>query len=125
MTRPLPVPPPPPPRSERGLTIVELLIAVVIFSVGLLGLAGTASVILTSLTSTQSRTIAANVADSRFDRIRATTCASRASGTAKTRGITEAWTLVHLARADDVTVAVTFLSNHQARTETFRSFLPC
>jgi len=24
-----------------------------------------------------------------------------------------------------VTVAVTFLSNHQSRTEIFRSFLPC
>jgi type II secretion system protein I len=113
------------PRSEQGFTIIELLVAVVIFSVGLLALAGTASVILTSMTSTQSRTIAASVAESRFERIRATACASRAGGTATTRGIAEAWALDRLARADDVTVAVTFLSNHQSRTETFRSFLPC
>lgn len=111
--------------SQRGFTIIELLVAVVIFSVGLLALAGTSSVILTSLTSTQSRTVAAGVAESRFERIRATACASRAAGSTTTRGITESWTLDRLARADDVTVAVTFQSNHQARTELFRSFLPC
>jgi len=111
--------------SQRGFTIVELLVAVVIFSVGLLALAGTSSVILTSLTSTQSRTIAANVAESRFERIRATACTARAAGTATSRGIAESWTLDRLARADDVTVAVTFVSNHQSRTERFESFLPC
>lgn len=114
------------PRSERGFTLAELLVAVVIFSVGLLAMAGTAAVIMTTLTSTQSRTVAARVAESRFERIRTTTCASRASGSATTRGIAEAWTLSHLPRAeDDVTVSVTFLSNRRSRTETFQSFVPC
>ncbi len=113
------------PRSERGFTIAELMVAVVIFSVGLLAMAGTAGVIVTTLTSTQSRTIAAGVAESRFERLRSTACASRAAGSATTRGTAEAWTLDHLARADDVTVSVTFLSNHQPRTEKFRSFMPC
>jgi len=113
------------PRSERGFTLAELMVAVVIFSVGLLAMAGTAAVIMTTLTSTQSRTIAAGVAESRFERIRTTTCASRTSGSATTRGIAEVWTLDHLARADDVTVSVTFLSNHRPRTETFRSFMLC
>jgi len=111
--------------TERGYTIVELLVAVMIFSVGLLAMAGTASVIMSTLTSTQSRTIAASVAESRFERVRATPCVSRAGGSAVSRGISEAWTLDRLARADDVTVNVTFLSSHRKRTETFRSFLPC
>ena len=111
--------------NRRGYTIVELLVAVMIFSIGLLAMAGTASVILSTLTSTQSRTIAASVAESRFERVRATPCVNRAAGSALSRGISEAWTLDRLARADDVTVNVTFLSNRRQRTETFRSFLPC
>ena len=111
--------------AERGFTIVELLVAVMIFSVGLLALASTSSMILTAMTTTRSRTVAAGVAESRFDIIRSTACANRATGSAKTRGITEVWTLTRLARADDVTVAVTFLSNHRPRTETFTSYMPC
>ena len=113
--------------NQRGYTIVELLVAVMIFSVGLLAMAGSASVIMSTLTSTQSRTIAASVAESRFERVRATPCATRAAGSAAavSRGISEAWTIDRLARADDVTVNVTFLSNRRQRTETFRSFLPC
>src|SRR2546421_5154056 len=113
------------PMNQRGYTIVELLVAVMIFSVGLLAMAGTASVIMSTLTSTQSRTIAASVAESRFERVRATPSANRAAGPALSRGISRAWSPDRLARADDVTVNVTFLSNRRQRTETFRSFLPC
>ena len=111
--------------NKKGFTLIEILIAIVILSVGLLALAGTAAVIMTTLTSTQSRTIAAAVADSRFDRIGSTACASRASGSSVTRGVSESWMLTRLARADDVTVSVTFLTNHQRRTETFKSYIPC
>src|SRR5439155_2565308 len=65
--------------NQRGYTIVELLVAVMIFSVGLLAMAGAASVIMSTLTSTQSRTIAASVADARFERVRAPPCVARAA----------------------------------------------
>ena len=116
-------------RSRRGFTIIELIVAVVIFSVGLLALAGTSSMILTAMTSTKTRTLAASVAESRFDLVRTTPCANRAPGSATTRGIAETWTLTRLTTGsvvtDDVTVAVTFLSEHRPRTETFRSFMSC
>ena len=113
-------------QSERGFTIIEMMIAVMVFSVGLLALASTAAVIMTTLTTTQSRSIATSVAESRFERIGATPCATRASGSATTRGISESWTLTRLARADDVSVSVTYLGrNHRASTEQFQTFLPC
>src|SRR5207245_3472377 len=114
------------PMNRRGYTIVELLVAVMIFSVGLLAMAGTASVIMSTLTSTQSRTIAASVAESRFERVRATPCATRVAGSASavSRGISAAWTLDHLARADDVAVNVALLTDRRPRTDPFASVLP-
>src|SRR3989440_7088326 len=56
--------------NQRGYTIVELLVAVMIFSVGLLAMAGKAAVIMFTLTRTQSPTIAPSVAGSRLHRVR-------------------------------------------------------
>jgi type II secretion system protein I len=114
-----------PPATRSGFTLIELMVALTIFCVGLLAMAGTSSSIMQLLAGSEARSLAAAVAESRFERISATACASRTSGTATTRGIIETWTRFPLARADDVTVAVTFLSSHRPRTEIFRSYIPC
>ena len=112
-------------KSQRGFTLVELMIALIIFSVGLLALASTASAIMTMMGSSQSRTLASGIAQSRFERVRATACASRASGSATQRGIAESWVLNRLPRADDVTVTITLISEHRQKTQVFSSYIPC
>jgi len=115
----------PRPSARAGFTLVELLVALTIFSVGLLAMAGTASVIMQMLAGSEARNVAAGVAESRFEKIAGTACVNRTSGTVTTRNIIETWTRFPLARADDVTVVVTYLSGHRSRTETFRSYIPC
>jgi type IV pilus modification protein PilV len=112
-------------KREAGYTIIELLVAVMIFTVGLLAMASTAGVIMTSMASSKTRTIAAAVAEARFERLRGQTCTARTSGSAVTRGVREDWSRKALARADDVTVTITFQTQHRSRTQTFRSYLPC
>jgi prepilin-type N-terminal cleavage/methylation domain-containing protein len=111
--------------SQRGYTIIEMLVAVMIFTIGLLAMAGTASLIMMTIAGSQTRSIAAAVAESRFERMRAQTCTAHAAGTAVTRGLREDWSVQPLARADDVTVVVTMLVNHRTRTQAFRSYMPC
>jgi prepilin-type N-terminal cleavage/methylation domain-containing protein len=115
----------PSPVSRSGFTLVELLVAITIFTVGLLAMAGTSSMIMQMMAGSEARSVAAGVAESRFEKIAGTACANRTSGTVTTRNIIETWTRFPLARADDVTVAVTYLSGHRSRTETFRSYIPC
>src|SRR5690348_7343273 len=93
-------------KTRQGFTIVELIVALVIFSVGALALVGTSARVVTTLASAQARTVAASVAANRFERMRAVSCASHRSDSAVTRGINERWTVVPLSRADDVTVVL-------------------
>ncbi len=112
-------------RSQQGFTLVELLVAVVIFSVGLLALASSSAVMMRTLGESQSKTVAAAVAESRFERIRSTACANRTSGSAVSRGIAESWVRTPLARADDVTVTVQYTSQHRSQSRTYQTYLPC
>lgn len=111
--------------SRRGYTLVEMLVAIMLFTIGLLAMAGTASLVTVALAGSRTRSVAAAVAESRFDRLRAQTCSVHTSGNAVTRGVREDWSVQHLARADDVTVVVTIKSNRRTQTQSFRTYIPC
>jgi prepilin-type N-terminal cleavage/methylation domain-containing protein len=114
------------PADDRaGFTLIELMVAITVFTVGLLAMASTAAALMNMLASSEARTVGSAIAESRFERIAAQTCANRTSGTATSRSIAEAWTRFPLAQADDVVVNVTFLSGHRSRTERFTSYIPC
>lgn len=111
--------------SRRGYTLVEMLVAIMLFTVGLLAMAGTASLITMTLAGSRTRSVAAAIAESRFDRLRAQTCSAHASGSSVTRGIREDWTVQPLTRANDVTVVVTIVSNRRKQTQSFRTSIQC
>ena len=112
-------------RARAGFTIIELLVAMMIFSVGVLAMASTAARVINMLSSAQTRTVAASVAENRFERLRAVSCASHRSDSAVTRGIKESWTVVPLSRTDDVTVVLKFSADHNTKTQVYRSLLSC
>ena len=112
-------------RARAGFTLAELLVALMVFSVGALAMVATSANVMTLITSSKNRTLAAAVAEARFERLRAQPCSAHRSDTATTRGIAESWSVVTLARADDVTVHVGFISNRRPQTRIYRSFIVC
>jgi Tfp pilus assembly protein PilV len=102
-----------------------MLVAIMLFTIGLLAMAGTASLVTVALAGSRTRSVAAAVAESRFDWLRAQTCSAHTGGTAVTRGVREDWRVQPLARADDVTVVVTIVSNRRTRTQSFSTYIPC
>lgn len=111
--------------TRSGFTIVELIVAMMIFCVGVLAMASTAARTIALLGSGQARTVAAAVAENRFERLRGVPCSAHRSDSANTRGIKERWTVVSLARVDDVTVTLTFTADHGTKSQVYRTFLSC
>ncbi|HEY2856441.1 MAG TPA: prepilin-type N-terminal cleavage/methylation domain-containing protein [Gemmatimonadaceae bacterium] len=112
-------------RARAGFTLVELLVALMVFSVGALAMVATSGNVMTLITASKNRTLAADVAQARFERMRSQPCSAHTTDSTTTRGVAESWKTVNLVRADDVTVRVTFLANRRTQTRVYRTFLPC
>ena len=113
------------PRARAGFTLAELLVALMVFSVGALAMVATSANVMTLITASKNRAMAASTAASRFERMRSQPCSAHTSDSASSRGITEVWQVVKLAKADDVTVRVSFVANHRTQSRIYRSFLVC
>lgn len=81
-------------RSVRGFTLIELMMAMMVLTVGVLSLAATSSIVVRQIGGAQEQTVAATVAQSRLERLRGLGCSapSLIGGSATTRGIKETWT---------------------------------
>jgi prepilin-type N-terminal cleavage/methylation domain-containing protein len=67
-------------KNERGFTIVEVVIAIIVLTVGLLGLIGSAALVTRMIGRGQRSAVAAQYATRRLEMLRASGCRSQAAG---------------------------------------------
>ena len=125
------------PRRRDGFTLVELMVAIIILAVGILGLAGTSAIITRQMGSASRSTVAAAVAQSRFDSLSSINCAGLAaaggtsSGTAthldprtnRPRGVVERWRVTDGNDVKILTDSITIAG--QLRVLVYESYMPC
>ena len=113
-------------KAERGFSLVEVVVAILILTVGVLGLAASAGTI-TRLTGEGGRTGgAAAAAETRFEILRATPCASLANGTATSGRYAVAWRVTSVtALLRNVDVSVSYNAGRSTRTTSFTSQISC
>ncbi|HJR35057.1 MAG TPA: prepilin-type N-terminal cleavage/methylation domain-containing protein [Gemmatimonadales bacterium] len=118
-------------RGRDGFTLIEVLIAVGILSVGILALLQTAGSITVMLRDGRLRTAASAVAASRIDNLRLAaaattpTCASVTSGSATSLHGSESWTVAGTGRSRTVAVTVTVSNGPRQLGMTVRATLLC
>jgi prepilin-type N-terminal cleavage/methylation domain-containing protein len=83
--------------ARSGLTLVEMMVAVVVLAVGLLGLASTSAVVTRQVGGGARQSMAAGVIQSRLEWIRSMPCDAIEDDEAETRGVGERWTRGDLA----------------------------
>ena len=115
--------------KREGFTIVEIMVAVVILSIGILGLAATAAVVTRQMTGAVHQNVAANVAYSRMEHIRTGNCvamldSSNATG-ATTRNVTEKWAVQKLDNAIGVDLTITYKVRGVQKSQFYHSEFPC
>ena len=122
-------------RPTDGFTLLEVLVALVVLSVGILGLAANSALVSRLVGDGTRLTVAATLATARFEQLRALPCAGVAAGTAVARGIEERWTVTPIGpsgapRALEVQLSVTyrlraFRPGDPERRQQFTGAIPC
>jgi Tfp pilus assembly protein PilV len=114
-------------RARPALTVVEVLVALVLVSVGLLGMAGTSALWLRTATTAAREWSATRRAESRLAILAAAGCERASSGALEAPGVREQWSVAPpRAGIAFVEARVDWLgSRSQRRTVLLRSALLC
>lgn len=111
--------------TRKGFSLIELMVAIMILTVGLLGLAASSAVATQMIGAGGRHTLAASVAQSRFEMLRRGRCAALTSGSSYTRGVSESWQIDSVRASAFITARVTYQTRRGPRTQTYRSVRPC
>lgn len=114
-------------KSERGFTIVEVLVAVMILSVGLMGLVTTAGLVTRMIGQGHRFTEASALANERIEVLKAQRCPAAGTGT-ETRGTyVISWRVTEIAsgKGRNLAISVQSRTTRGNRTDTFATVHFC
>ncbi len=112
--------------SERGFSLIELIVAILILTVGILGLAATAGQVTKMVGWGGRYGGSAVVASAQLEQLRATPCASLASSGSATKGIYSlSWTVATNGSLRTFTLTVTYPNGRSTRSDVYETYRSC
>ena len=112
-------------RPRHGFTVFEMIIAIIVMAVGVMGLAGTARYVAMQMGNGRTQTIAATFATKIADSLSARRCAAIVGGTQTKRGVTITWTVADSTRTKWVTEQVQYKTKSGAKTVNYLTVIQC
>ena len=119
-----------PARGERrGVTLVELIVAVIILSIGLLAIVGSSGAIARGLGESRLDNLAAYAAESRLEKLAGTACTALTLNTwttETTRGVTETYGVTDVGNnIRQIVDSVSWNTRKGTRRQAFVTLIPC
>ena len=114
-------------QGRSGFTIIEIMVAMLVLTVGLLALAGSAALVTRMVTQGHLDTEASTVAAQRFEILRSQPCDSISGDTATMGPHATTWTVTTIAngRARQVTVQVASPTTRGSRSRDYATTIFC
>ena len=117
-------------RGRRGVTMIELLVALAIISIGVFGLAGGATLVTRLTGGGTIQTRAAMVANAHIEQWRSMTCSSVSSGQDTVRSVISQWTATSVTsagsrRGTSISLTVQYPTTKGMRSQVYNTILPC
>jgi prepilin-type N-terminal cleavage/methylation domain-containing protein len=121
-------------RTRSGLTLVEILIALVVLAVGIVALAGGSGLVSRMLGQGKVETHAAEVASRRMERLRLAAASTtprctapdfKSGGPVIGSGLTESWVVPPSGQVRQVRVTVSYLTVRGARSAALETRIEC
>src|SRR2546423_518724 len=112
-------------RRTAGFTLIEVIVSLLVFTVGALALAASSALIAQAMGTNALRERGDRIAANRMALIKSQ-CSAAISGSEKLRQIESAWSVTRVDRTRiTVTESVSYTSPHGDRIQTYRATLLC
>jgi prepilin-type N-terminal cleavage/methylation domain-containing protein len=111
-------------KKRSGLTLVEVIAAMLLFSIGALGLAAGSAVVARQMKSNHLRMQSASIARERDERFHARPCAALSSGGESRAGVRSTWTITTGAAAS-LDQQLERVSMNRRHSDRYLSAVPC
>jgi len=111
--------------NRRGFSLVEVMIAIIILTTGVLALAASAAAVTRLISQGGGLGRAAAAAEGRIELLRATPCASLANNSTYDGPYLVSWTVATSGFMRSITVNVSYRTGRGTRTDTFYTYISC
>ncbi len=111
-------------RLRSGLTLIEILVAMLVFTVGALALAASSAAMIRQMSSNSQRSRSYSIARSKDEKVHASPCVP-ASGSDRSPGIVADWQVSARPLHVSLDQSVRRSDPRGSRTDVFRSGAPC